>query len=303
MRIKEWIEGHLGVVLLLAMVAGLFLPGLEVLPKELIPYLMLCIIYFAASKIHFDDLKAVRLRDVSLIFVGRFLALPVLAFFVAQAFFPVYAYAFLLLLLLPTGATLTAVMGIMRGNPALGLGATVVTSFAAPFIIPLAFEHLAGAAMDVDAIGMFKSLAFMIFLPVLLFIATVRFAPRMVPRIEKYSSMAAVLLIAVIAIIIFASQRALILADIGFLFQAVLVGLGVYAFLYLTGWVLFVRQGRRQRVSYALMCGNNNIALGVSLSFLYLPEQDMVIMVVWEMSWLLGLTIFQYFVSKYTREC
>lgn len=299
---RRWVEGHFGLLLMSGLLGGLFLPMDLTWAAGAVPVLLAIIIYFSCFKITWDDLGSVQPVHMAAFYVVRFFLLPVLAFYAAGVFLPEYKFALLLLLLIPSGVTLPAVTAIIGGNPVMALGMLALSSVLAPFIIPAAFAVLSGAEMQVDSMGMLWTLTKIVFLPAALYALSARAAPRIVKPMSQHASAVAVILISVIALIIVSNYRQDMLADIPFLLQASVIGAVVYGGLYIGGWHIFKKLDRRAHISYALMSGNNNIALGISLAFLYLPVREIAILVIWELSWLSGLAAFQYFLSKRKQE-
>jgi BASS family bile acid:Na+ symporter len=204
-----------------------------------------------------------------------------------------------MLLLLPCGATLPAVAAILGGNPVLGLSGTTITSLLAPFAIPFAFAVFSGTDIDIDIMGMFYTLAAIVFLPVGLYGLVKRYGPRRVTGIiQANTSFYSIVTICVVIITIVAAQRDFFLSDLGFLVEASVLGTVVYAAMYLGGWFLAYKMARRERIAMALMCGVNNTAIGISLAFLYFPPRETLMLLLWEISWLLGLAVFQFYLSR-----
>ena len=71
----------------------------------------------------------------------------------------------------------------------------------------------------------------------------------------------------------------------------------LYSFIF-WGLVCFCKSPYRERVSYGVICGSNNLALGVSLAFLYLPARDTVIFASWEVAWLGSMVLFQLYLKR-----
>lgn len=295
---RNLVEHHFGLFMIAAMLAGLFLPGAEHIPKDVVPFLMAIIIFFAASKIRRDDMKSIHIMDMLGIYSIRFLVLPYIVFFAASAVLPDYKFAILMLMLLPTGATLPAVTAILGGNPMVALSLLSLSSLLAPFVISTSYTLLSGTDIDVDGWGMFKTLALIIFLPIGVYGIMLKKCRPLVEPVRANSSFMAIMLICIVGLTIVASQREIILANLNFLFEAFLVGFGIYMALYIGGWLCFPHKAERERVSYALACGNNNIAVGISLAFLYLPEKETITLVTWELAWLGALSLCQYALSK-----
>lgn len=298
MKIRNTIEGRFGLFLLAAFALGLTVPGIEQTPKFFILILQALIILFACSRIKMDDFKGFKPRDIMSFYILRFLALPVLMFYIAAAAFPDYKYALLLLGLMPSGATLPAMMSIMGGNPALGLTATAVSGLLSPFIVFAMFSVFSTLDIQLNLWGMFQTLFFVIFCPVILYFGFLRRMEPIKMTMRANASTMAILLIFGVIMIVVAYQRDRFFAEPEFFFAALAVGTAAYFIYYALGWFAFSKRDERTRISYALMSGNNNIALAISVAALYFPAREMFILVVWEILWIMGVTLFQLFVRK-----
>lgn len=297
-RVRPFIEHHFAMFLLGAFAIGLFVPDLTWIPKAFLPAILAAIIFFSCSKIKLDDFKKFRARDVAGFVVLRFLLLPVVVFYAASIFAPEYRFALLMLGLLPCGVTLAALMSILGGSAGLGLTATTLTSLIAPLSIPIAFSVLSGLSVDVDVWGMFQTLAFMIFTPVILYFGFVRRIEKVKLAMRRNSSAFSCLLICTNIIIVISYQQDKFFENFGFLFFTFLVGCAAYAAYYVLGWFFMARGNITQKISFALMSGNNNINLGISLAVLFMPPFESLVLIIWEINWILGLVLFQGYIRK-----
>lgn len=299
-QIRTFIEAHFGALLLLAFILGLTVPALENTPKNVILVLQATIILFACSKIRLADFSDFRARDVAGFYILRFILLPVLMFYAAALFAPEYKYALLLLGTMPCGATLPAMMNILGGNPALGLTATTLSGLLSPFVVSAIFAAVSTMGLQLDILGMFQTLFIVIFCPVLLYFGLLRRIEPLKLTMRTNASMMAIILIFGVIMIVVAYQRERFFQEPEFFIEAFIIGAIAYFIYYALGWFLFRRRDLGTRISYSLMGGNNNIALGISLAALYFPEKEMFILVVWEILWIMGVTLFQLYVKKRT---
>jgi len=297
-QIRTFIEAHFGALLLLAFVLGLTVPALENTPKNVILVLQATIILFACSKIRLADFSDFRARDVAGFYILRFILLPVLMFYAAVLFAPEYKYALLLLGTMPCGATLPAMMNILGGNPALGLTATTLSGLLSPFVVSAIFAAVSTMGLQLDILGMFQTLFIVIFCPVLVYFGLLRRIEPLKLTMRTNASMMAIILIFGVIMIVVAYQRERFFQEPEFFIEAFIIGAIAYFIYYALGWFLFRRRDLGTRISYSLMGGNNNIALGISLAALYFPEKEMFILVVWEILWIMGVTLFQLYVKK-----
>lgn len=299
---KHYVQSHLAVVLSIAALIGFVMPGAEDIPNIIVPVLLGAIIFYSCSKLHMGDLKKVNIKQVIILYVSRFLIAPIILFFIVSAIFPQYQKAFLLLALLPSGVTISAFAAILRGNATLALGALVVTSTLAPFIIPPAFELLIGQSVHIDTFGMFKTLASIIFIPAFLYFAIAKHFKKLNAYITHDASFMSVFMIGFVAVIVVAELKGELLGDPMSVAMAGLVAFLFYAGMYFTGWIAHYRFDFNERLTRAAICGNNNIALGISVALLYFPRDEVLVLIMGEFAWIAGLSLFQIFVEKQRRK-
>lgn len=300
--LRPFIEHHFSLFLLGAFFIALIVPDLSFIPKQCVPVLLALIILFSCSKIKIEEFKQFRARDVAGFIVIRFGVLPIVLFFCASYVLPKYEYVLLLLAMLPCGATLSAMMAVVGGSPALGLTATAITCFLAPLSIPFAFSVLGREGIEVDVIGMAITLVFMIVVPVILYFGFLRRFEKVKLSMRKNSSAAACLLICMNVIIVVSYQQDKFFENFGFLFFTLMIGAVMYLAFYIFGWFYFLKGNKKQKVSYSLMSGNNNINLGISLAVLFMPDFEALVLILWELSWILGLVFFQLFVRHHVDD-
>ena len=296
--LRHVVTSYFGLFMIGAMLVALVLPFDMLIPSSGIPYLMFGVVFFAASKIKPDDIKALHFGDIAGIYILRFLAVPFAGFFLAQWLVPDYKFAVLLLLFLPSAATLPAVTMILKGNPMVALGLLALTSVLAPFVIPAGYGFLSGAEISIDSWSMFKSLAFMILAPIVLCSVLYKTTPKIMPHLRDNASFMSIFLIILIIMVIVSAKSTYFIENPMVVLHAVVLGLVIYAALYALGWSLFGHKPARERISYCLAFGNTNISVGISLAFMYLPEREMLAMVSWEIAWITSLSAAQYALSK-----
>ncbi|MCB1784420.1 MAG: hypothetical protein KDI13_10555 [Alphaproteobacteria bacterium] len=295
---RTFIERHFTLVLLMAFVIGLTAPGLSSIPKYAVPVILASIILFSCSKITLQDFKTFRLRDVIGFYLLRFCVLPAILFLISSLILPGYTYALFLLALLPCGATLPALMTIMGGKPALGLSATTLTSALAPLTIPLAFMLVGSTNIEIDILGMFKTLLLMIICPVVIYFSTLRRFSTIANTMRTNASAASCLLISGVVALVMSYQQDRFFEDPELLVISIIIGLCAYFIFYASGWFFSRSHERSSQISYALMGGNNNIGLGISLAVLYFPPHESLILILWEITWIISMSAFQTFLKK-----
>lgn len=168
------------------------------------PYILqmlLVVLFLTMLKIDVKEVFA-GLKDakiVSYFSALKLILIPVFFFYLSSLFLPVqYALAVLALASMPAGMSIAAYAGIMKGNASLALALTMITSMVAPFTIPAIFYFLTGSAIRINLLGMFLSLAGIIFAPLSVSILARKFALAHIEKKEKYFGSVSILIITAI---------------------------------------------------------------------------------------------------------
>lgn len=99
---------------------------------------------------------------------AQYLLMPLIAWTVAKTLNLSHPVAVGLLLVgcCPGGVSSNIMSFLCKGDVAFSVGMTTVTTLLAPLMTPVLMLHLAGENVDVDAIGMFKSILIVTIIPV-----------------------------------------------------------------------------------------------------------------------------------------
>lgn len=119
-----------------------------------------------------QDFKILASRplDVAIGAAAQFVLMPTIAFALAHALGlprPV-AVGLVLVGVCPGGVSSNVMSFLCKGDVAFSVGMTATTTLMAPLMTPLLMKYLAGELVDVDALGMFKSVLVVTLAPVAL---------------------------------------------------------------------------------------------------------------------------------------
>jgi BASS family bile acid:Na+ symporter len=101
---------------------------------------------------------------------AQYLLMPLVAWTISKTFSLPHPIAIGLLLVgcCPGGVSSNIMSFLCKGDVAFSVGMTTITTLLAPIMTPILMLHLAGENIDVDAIGMFKSILIVTILPIAL---------------------------------------------------------------------------------------------------------------------------------------
>lgn len=227
-------------------------------------------------------------RAVGLAMTLNFIAWPLLAWMLARTFFPSEPGLFIGMLLVgifPTSGMTISWTGFAKGNVAAAIQMTVIGLFAAAILAPLYLLGLAGTIVEVDAWAVARTVALVIFVPMLAGILTRHVLVRRFGRQEYKSRIAPVFpglsTIGVMAIVFLAIglKAPMILADPALLLRVAVPLLIFYviafAFSTLAARTLLCR-GNAVAAVYGSVMRNLSIALGIAIAS-FGPEAALVL--------------------------
>ena len=161
----------MGVLVLLAAVAALLWPEVFSCVKTSVINPLLGIIMFGMGlTLHLDDFRVVfsRPRDVIIGCTAQFVVMPLLAWTLARLFQLDEALTVGVVLVgcCPGGTASNVITYLAKGDLALSVGMTGVSTLLAPVLTPLLVLLLAGKTVDVDVVAMFLSILWVVILPI-----------------------------------------------------------------------------------------------------------------------------------------
>ena len=272
-RFCQFVSDYMGVLVLLSALAALLFPDtLSHLRPRLINPLLGIIMFGMGLTLRAEDFKVVfsRPRDVLVGCLAQFTVMPLLAFALTKVFRlePALAIGVILVGCCPGGTASNVITYLAKGDLALSVGMTAVSTLLAPVLTPLLVWLLAGETVDVDVVGMLLSILWVVILPIALGLLVKRFWPRTTEQASAYLPALSTLAICVIVLIVIAANAHKLLAG-GWLVMLVIVLHNVCGLAagYLIGTILHLTPAKRRAISIEV--GMQNSGLASSLANLH----------------------------------
>lgn len=252
---------------------------------KLLPLALAFIMFYLGLTLRINDFRQVLQRPRALLagLAGQLLMVPLLGWLVAwtSGLDPVMAVGLMVLAACPGGVSSGLLTHLARGDVALSISLTAITSIAAVLTLPLvvdasmSFFMVSGLGIEFPLAGMVRSIFLLTTVPVLLGMLLRVWQPRWVARIEPVLGRIATLLFVLIVLSTFWDQRQVLLDHLPTIGPAsILLNLLVL----LGAWLLGRQTGltRRDRISVVTECGLQNSALGiyVCLELLHSPTMS-----------------------------
>jgi len=215
------------------------------------------------------DFKIVfsRPKDVVIGCLAQFTIMPALAWALARLFGLDEALTVGVVLVgcCPGGTASNVMTYLAKGDLALSVGMTGVSTLLAPFLTPALTLLLAGKTVDVNAIGMFVGILWVVVLPICLGLAARRFCPQTTEKAVRFMPAVSSVAIAVIIIlIVFANAGRLLSGGLSVLLVVVLHNLCGLVLGYILAAALKLSEPKRRAL--CIEVGMQNSGLAASLA-------------------------------------
>ena len=247
-------------------------------PGWLVSVLLGVVMFGMGLSLNPQDFKIVfaRPRDVTIGCAAQFTIMPALAWALSRLFGLDEALTIGVVLVgcCPGGTASNVMTYLAKGDLALSVGMTGVSTLLAPFLTPALTWLLAGKTVDVDAVGMFVGIVWVVILPIVLGLAAKRFWPHATARAVRFMPTVSSLAIAVIiALVLAANAERLFTGGIAVILVVVLHNLCGLALGYLLALALRLPEPKRRAL--CIEVGMQNSGLAASLAAAHFASYPM----------------------------
>ena len=256
----------MGLLVLAAALLAVACPSLlEGIRPTTINYLLGVVMFGMGLTLSLKDFKVVfsHPRDVLTGCLAQFTIMPLLAYALARLFRLDEALALGVVLVgcCPGGTASNVITYLARGDLALSVGMTGVSTLLAPLLTPLLTWALAGKSVDVDVASMFLSILWVVIVPIIAGLLVKRLWPRFTEQATDYLPAFSSLAIAfIVAIIIAANAEKLLTGGLVIVLVVMLhnvCGLGLG---YVIGQLLGMASPKKKAISIEVGMQNSGLA-------------------------------------------
>lgn len=241
----------------------------------LLPLALAFIMFSLGLTLVLDDFRRVFTRPKAMLvgLAGQMLVVPVFAFAIALVWHltPEMAVGLMIVAACPGGVSSGLLTHLARGETALSISLTAVTSVASvvtvPFVVDLSVQQFmqSGSSVEFPLLNMVRGVFLLTTIPVVLGMGIKALRPALALRLERPAGRLATFLFVLIVLATFFSQRQVLLDNLGSIGPAaMLLNLLTIA----AGFALALVAGlqRRDRIAIATECGLHNAGLGIFIA-------------------------------------
>jgi BASS family bile acid:Na+ symporter len=265
-KLCHYISEYMSVMVLIAAVIALVFPEtLQQIRPTVINYLLGVVMFGMGLTLNLQDFKIVfsRPKDVVIGCLAQFTIMPLLAWGLARAFSLDEALALGVVLVgcCPGGTASNVITYLSKGDLALSVGMTGVSTLLAPFLTPLLTWALAGKSVDVDVASMFLSILWVVILPIVIGLLVKWIWPKFTEKATDYlPAMSSLAIAFIVAIVISANANKLLAGGLIIVLVVILHNLCGLGLGYLIGWLLRLSEPKKRAISIEVGMQNSGLA-------------------------------------------
>ena len=272
-KLCHYISEYMGVLVLGAAVLALLFPAvLQQVPTKAINYLLGVVMFGMGLTLRLQDFKVVfsHPKDVVIGCLAQFTVMPLLAWALTRILSLDEALALGVVLVgcCPGGTASNVITYLAKGDLALSVGMTGVSTLLAPFLTPLLTWALAGKSVDVDVLSMFLSILWVVILPIVVGLVIKTLCPKFTEKAVDYlPAFSSIAIAFIVAIIIAANADKLWVGGLIIVLVVILHNICGLAIGYLIGRLLGLSEPKKRAISIEV--GMQNSGLASSLATLH----------------------------------
>ncbi|MBQ8128060.1 MAG: bile acid:sodium symporter family protein [Prevotella sp.] len=252
-------------VLAAALLAAAFPTLLQAIRPTTINYLLGAVMFGMGLTLRAADFKVVfsHPRDVLTGCLAQFTIMPLLAYALARLFRLDEALALGVVLVgcCPGGTASNVITFLAKGDLALSVGMTGVSTLLAPLLTPLLTWTLAGKSVDVDVASMFLSILWVVIVPIVAGLLVRWLWPRLTEQATDYLPAFSSLAVAfIVAVIIAANADKLLTGGLIIVVVVMLHNVCGLALGWLLGQMLGLSAPKRKAISIEVGMQNSGLA-------------------------------------------
>ncbi len=278
-KICDFISRWMGVLVLLTAVFALLFPeALSALKPTMINPLLGVVMFGMGLTLKLEDFKVVfsRPKDVVIGCLAQFTVMPLLAWLLAKGFSlsDELALGVVLVGCCPGGTASNVITYLAKGDLALSVGMTGVSTLLAPLLTPFLTWLLVGQHVDVDMVSMFLSILWVVILPIVAGLLFRSLLPKFTESAVAYLPALSSLAIAFIVAIVVSANSAKLMVG-GWLIILVVMLHNLCGLLLGYGIARVLGLELKKRVAVSIEVGMQNSGLASSLATLHFASYPM----------------------------
>lgn len=265
-KLCHYISEYMGLLVLAVALLALAFPNLlQQIRPTVINYLLGVVMFGMGLTLNLQDFKIVfsRPKDVIIGCLAQFTVMPLLAWGLTRLFQLDEALALGVVLVgcCPGGTASNVITYLAKGDLALSVGMTGVSTLFAPLLTPLLTWALAGKSVNVDVVSMFLSILWVVILPIIIGLVVKWMWPKFTEKATDYlPAFSSIAIAFIVAIIIAANADKLLAGGLVIVLVVMLHNICGLSLGYLIGRLLGLSEAKMRAISIEVGMQNSGLA-------------------------------------------
>ena len=278
-KLCNYISRYMALLALAGAMLSLAFPSvLQTIPMKTINYMLGVIMFGMGLTLNLHDFKIVftRPKDMLIGCLAQFTIMPLLAWGLTKIFHIDEALALGVVLVgcCPGGTASNVITYLAKGDVALSVGMTSVSTLLAPLLTPLLTWALAGKSIQVDVIGMLLSILLVVIIPIVSGLIIKSLLPKFTEKATDYlPAFSSVAIAFTVSIVISANAAKLLTGGWLIVFVVMLHNLCGLILGYVIGRLLGLTEPKKRAISIEV--GMQNSGLATSLAVMHFAAYPM----------------------------
>lgn len=269
-NISNFFGKNMAIIVLIVAALSLFSPkSVSFIKTSYVNYLLMIVMFGMGLTLKIEDFKVVftRPKDIIIGAISQFTIMPLLAFLLSMIFkLPAeLAVGVILVGTCPGGTSSNVMTYLAKGDVALSVGMTSVSTILAPIATPILTLLYAGQRVNVNAVNMFMSIIQVVIIPIGLGFIINRFFDKFTSHIKEILPLISVLaIVSIVAAVVSANSSRLM--QVGYLIIIVVMLHNCLG--YLLGFIVskLLRLNNAKCKAISIEVGIQNSGLATSLA-------------------------------------
>ncbi len=287
MKIYQFIERYFWLFLIAGIALGLCYPIYnDVLMSLLKPSLMI-MLFMVFLKTDFIQILE-KIKDyklMGLIVFVYMIIIPILFFLIINLFNQELAIGILLLTSMPAAVASPTLTDIVKGNIALSMSIAIITSIIAPFTIPILFGFLHIDNISINPWGIFKDLAIIVFLPIIISQIIKKYFPKTIKKRQQLFTSINILILFFMVYVVIGSQKDMIISDFTGIIWKIMFLYLIFILLHVIGYLTGYKQNKENKVAIVIGAAYMNNGMAIVLAAIHFEPSILVLMILSEFPW------------------
>lgn len=275
-KLSRFFSKNMAIIVIAMAVFALFAPNIAGIIKTSYINILLGIVMFGMGltlKPHDFRIVFSNPKDVIIGTIAQFAIMPILAFLLVKAFnlSPELAIGVILVGTCPGGTSSNVMTYLSKGDVALSVGITSVSTILAPVMTPLLTYLYAGQTVDVDLVAMFLSIIQVVIFPIVLgFIINHFFSKFTEKAIDLLPLISTLAIVAIVGAVVSATADRLMSS--GLLILVIVILHNVLGYLLGYGAGLLMKMNTTKCRAVSIEVGMQNSGLATSLATVHFAQ-------------------------------